>query len=195
MRSARKCYDLPCAPVTWVSLFASDATTQGSFNVQPYTYEWLCQQIVANTQDAIIAADRDGIICLWNAAAETMFGYQANEVLGQTLDLIIPESLRERHWTGYRRTMATGTSRYGRELLAVPAIRKDGTRISLEFSIVMLRDSSGETLGSAAIIRDVTARWQRDKAMRERLTALEARLQHASNRGQPYNEDELLKAD
>jgi PAS domain S-box-containing protein len=151
--------------------------------VRPYTYELLCQQIVENSQDAIIVADRDGIIRLWNAGAAIVFGFQAEEALGQTLDLIIPESLRERHWTGYRRTVATGTSRYGREVLAVPALRKDGTRISLEFTIVMLRDTAGEVLGTAAIIRDVTARWQRDKAMRERLTALEAQLQNTLNQG------------
>jgi PAS domain S-box-containing protein len=151
--------------------------------VQPYTYEWLCQQIVDHTTDAIIVADRDGIIRLWNTAAETMFGYQADEALGQSLDLIMPESLRERHWAGYRRAIATGSSRYSRALLAVPALRKDGTRISLEFTIAILRDATGEILGPAAIIRDVTAHWQRDKDMRERLTALEARLQNASNQG------------
>lgn len=183
------------AGMIWISCLAADVTMEGSCNVRLYTYESLCQQIVENTRDAVIVADRDGIIRLWNAGAATMFGFQADEALGQTLDLIIPESLRERHWAGYRRTMAAGTSRYGRELLAVPAIRKDGTRISLEFSIVMLHDTAGEILGSAAIIRDVTARWQRDKAMRDRLTALEARLQNASNQGQPYNGDELLKAD
>lgn len=151
--------------------------------MQPYTYEWLCQQIVDHTTDAIIVADRDGIIRLWNTAAETMFGYQADEALGQSLDLIMPESLRERHWAGYRRAIATGTSRYSRALLTVPALRKDGTRISLEFTIAILRDATGEILGPAAIIRDVTARWQRDKDIRERLTALEARLQNASNQG------------
>ena len=151
--------------------------------MRPYTDESLCQQIVENSQDAIIVADREGIIRLWNAGAAAVFGFQAEEALGQSLDLIIPESLRERHWAGYRRTMGTGTSRYGREVLAVPALRKDGTRISLEFTIVMLRDTAGDVLGAAAIIRDVTARWQRDRAMRERLTALEARLQNALNQG------------
>jgi PAS domain S-box-containing protein len=153
--------------------------------VRPYTYESLCQQIVDNTQEAIIVADRDGIIRLWNTGAASMFGYQADEALGHTLDLIIPESLRARHWAGYGRVMATGASRYGREVLAVPAIRKDGTRISLEFTLVMLRHASGEVLGAAAIIRDVTARWQRDKAMHERLTALEARLRNPSHHGPP----------
>jgi PAS domain S-box-containing protein len=145
-----------------------------------YTHEWLCQQIVDNAPDAIILADRDGIIRLWNAGAEATFGYQAEEALGQTLDLIIPEHLRERHWAGYHQAMATETTRYGRELLAVPARRKDGTRLSLEFTIVILRQASGELLGPAAIIRDVTARRQRDQALKERLAALEAHMQHAS---------------
>ncbi len=140
------------------------------------TAGWLYRQIVEHTQEAIIFADRDGIIRLWNSGAEAMFGYRAEEVLGQTLDLIIPEGLRGRHWEGYRTVMASGVTRYGRELLAVPAIRKDGARISLEFSIVLLRNETGELLGPAAIIRDVTARWQQEKALKERLRAVEAQL-------------------
>lgn len=146
--------------------------------------ERLVQQIVEKTYDAIIFADRDGIIRLWNSGAEAMFGYQAQEALGQTLDLIIPERLRERHWEGYRKVMATGVTKYGRELLAVPGIRKDGTRISLEFTIVLLRDLTGELVGAAAIIRDVTARWQREKALKERLAALEAQVGEL-NQGPP----------
>lgn len=132
-------------------------------NRQNYKYEWICQQIVEKSQDAIIFADRDGIIRLWNPGAEAMFGYQAEEALGQTLDLIIPERLREKHWKGYHNVMKTGITRYARELLAVPAIRKDGTRISLEFTIALLHDISGELLGAAAVIRDVTARFQKEK--------------------------------
>jgi PAS domain S-box-containing protein len=139
------------------------------------THEWLCQQIVENSPDAIISADRDGTIRLWNTAAEAMFGYRAEEAIGKSLDLIIPERLRGRHWEGYHKVMATGVTRYGKELLAVPAVRKDGTRISLEFSIVLLRDEGGAPAGTAAIIRDVTARWQQEKALKERLAALEAR--------------------
>lgn len=139
-------------------------------------HEWLCWQIVENAQDAIIYADRDGIIRLWNSGAEAMFGYRAEEALGQTLDIIIPESLRARHWEGYRKVMATGVTRYGREVLAVPGVRKDGTRVSLEFTIVLLRDETGTLLGPAAILRDVTARWQREKALKERLVALEAKV-------------------
>ncbi|TMA58538.1 MAG: PAS domain S-box protein [Deltaproteobacteria bacterium] len=140
-----------------------------------YTHEWLCQQIVEGTQEAIIFADRDGKIRLWNAGAEALFGYQAEEAMGHGLDLIIPERLRGRHWEGYHKVIGTGVTRYGKELLAVPAVRKDGTRISLEFTVVLLRDEAGEPLGIAALIRDVTARWQQEKALKERLAALEAK--------------------
>lgn len=141
-----------------------------------YSQDWLYRRIVEDAQDAIIFADKDGVVRLWNAGAEALFGYRAQEALGQTLDLIIPENLRARHWEGYRRAMATGVTRYSRELLAVPAIRKDGSRLSLEFSIALLRDAQGQPLGAAAILRDVTARWQREKALKERLAELEAKV-------------------
>lgn len=121
------------------------------------THDELCRHIVEGTQDAIIFADREGVVQLWNSGAETIFGYRAEEVVGQTLDLIIPERLRGRHWEGYRKVMATGVTQHGRELLAVPALRKDGTRISIEFTIVMLRDGTEGVVGTAALIRDVTA--------------------------------------
>ncbi len=135
----------------------------------------LCQRIVEDNPDAIIYADREGTIRLWNAGAEAIFGYWADEAVGQSLDLIIPEKQRGRHWEGYRTVMATGVTRYGRELLKVPAMRKDGSRISLEFSIVLLRDAAGQPMGAAAILRDVTERWQQERAVRERLAALEAK--------------------
>jgi PAS domain S-box-containing protein len=147
--------------------------------MQSYPHEWLCQQIVDGTQEAIIFADQDGVIRLWNIGAEAMFGYSAAEAIGQSLDLIIPERQRGRHWEGYHKVMATGVTRYGKELLAVPAMRKDGTRISLEFTIVLVRDGAGQLIGTAALIRDVTARWQQERAFKERLAALEqASAQH-----------------
>jgi PAS domain S-box-containing protein len=138
------------------------------------THEELCQMIIEATQEAIIFADREGLIRLWNAGAEAMFGYRAGDALGQSLDLIIPERLRARHWEGYRQVMETGVTRYGREVLAVPAIRKDGSRISLEFTIVLVRNKTGKLVGSAALIRDVTARWQQEKALKERAATLQA---------------------
>ncbi len=145
--------------------------------------EELCRRIVEESHDAIIFADREGVIRLWNSGAAAMFGYEAKEATGQSLDVIIPERLRQRHWDGWRKVMATGVTRYGREVLAVPAMRKDGTRISIEFTIVVLRDGSGKLLGAAATIRDVTARWQQEKAQKQRLADLEARLKQLGQAG------------
>jgi PAS domain S-box-containing protein len=131
------------------------------------TEDALCRAIVEGTQEAIIYADREGRVRLWNGGAEATFGHSAGEIVGQTLDPIIPERLRARHWEGYRQVMKTGVTRYGRELLAVPALRKDGTRISIEFSVVLIRTEAGEIAGIAALVRDVSARWQREKAARE----------------------------
>ena len=139
-----------------------------------YPHEWLARQIVDQAPDAIVFADRDGVIRLWNAGAEAMFGYGVDEAVGQTLDLIIPERLRARHWTGFNNTMATGVTRYARQVLAVPAIRKDGTSMSVEFTVALLHES-GALVGITAIIRDVTARWEEERALKKRLAALEAR--------------------
>ena len=127
----------------------------------------LFQQIIEGMAEAVIVSDRNGVIVLWNHAAEAIFGYATAEAMGRSLDLIIPERFRARHWAGYRAVMSSGVTRYGRELLAVPAMRKDNRRISLEFSIVLIRDDGGEVAGAAAIIRDVTERWERER-QRER---------------------------
>ena len=139
----------------------------------------LCREIVDGIPDAVVFADREGIIRLWNAGAERLFGYSAGEVVGKSLDIIIPEPIRKRHWDGYFRVIETGVTRYGTELLAVPGIRKDGTRVSLEFSVALLRDGAA-VAGVAAVLRDVTARWLKDKEARERLQALEARVKGAA---------------
>jgi PAS domain S-box-containing protein len=128
---------------------------------------WLFQRLVQEIPEAVIFADPTGVIRLWNSGAETMFGHSAGEAVGQTLDLIIPDRLRPRHWDGYHKVIATGVTRFGRELLATPAIRKDGRRISIEFSIALLKDDAGKVLGAAAVVRDVTARWEKEKAQRE----------------------------
>jgi len=141
--------------------------------------DWLYRKIVEESPVAILFADREGRIRLWNAGAEAQFGFPAKEALGQSLDLIIPERQRARHWEGWEKVMATGVTRYGREVLAVPAMRKDGSRISIEFNIVLLRAPTGEILGAAALIQDVTARWQREKEMKARLVALEARAKES----------------
>ncbi|MFC5356557.1 PAS domain-containing protein [Azospirillum himalayense] len=117
--------------------------------------------------EAIAYADSKGIIRFWNAGAERVFGFTADEALGQSLDIIIPDRQRQRHWDGYDQVMKTGESRYGSgDLLSVPATRKDGTRISVEFTIVPLKDADGTMLGMAAVMRDVTARFDELKALR-----------------------------
>ncbi len=136
----------------------------------------LFRLIVEGTPDGVLYADREGLIRLWNGGAERIFGFAAAEVLGKSLDVIVPERLRARHWGGWDKTMASGATRYGAgELLAVPALHKDGRTLSIEFSIQLLRAPDGSVAGSAAVIRDVTARFERDKALRLKLKELEGK--------------------
>jgi PAS domain S-box-containing protein len=137
---------------------------------------WLCQQIVTEAHDAIIMADREGVIRLWNKGAEAMFGFRSAEALGQSLHIIIPENLREHHDQSYTQVMTSGRSKYATELLAVPALKKDGGRISVEFTMTLIRDQQGCISGAAAIIRDVSARWEKERALKRRLAELEAQV-------------------
>ena len=137
------------------------------------SFPWLAEQIVQENSDAIMFADHEGAIRLWNKGAEAMFGFSVAEAEGQSLDLIIPENLRGRHWDGYHKVMASGVTRYGTELLSAPGIRKDGSRLSLEFSMVIVRGEDGTVLGTGAIIRDITGRFQKEKTLKERLKVLE----------------------
>jgi PAS domain S-box-containing protein len=131
---------------------------------------WFCRTLAEEASDAIIYADREGLICFWNRGAQRIFGFTADEAVGRSLDLIIPDQLRERHWQGYRQVIATGTSRYGEgDLLSVPGLRKDGTRVSLEFTILPFRGADGRLQGIAAILRDVTARFEEMQKLRKQL--------------------------
>src|SRR5690242_14863964 len=123
--------------------------------------------LISAMADAVIYADAEGIVRFWNPGAERIFGFSGTEAVGQSLDMIIPESLRQRHWAGFNETMRTGSSRYqAGEVLAVPAIRKDGSRISVEFTIVPFRDAD-RLVGIAAVMRDVTQRFEEMKALRK----------------------------
>lgn len=136
----------------------------------------LAARLVEGSPDAVLYADSGGAIRYWNPGCERVFGWSEAEAVGKSMDLIIPERLRGRHWEGWDKTMASGTTRYGAgDLLAVPALHKDGRTLSIEFSIQLLRGPDGRIEGSAAVIRDVTQRFQRDKELRARLRELEAR--------------------
>lgn len=134
------------------------------------------KRIVADCDDAVICADRGGIIRLWNTGAERMLGHAASEAVGQSLDLIIPKKHRARHWEGYDRVMETGETAYAGSLLAVPALRSDGSRISVEFTVTLVWDESGSVEGIAAIMRDVTERRASQKALQRELVELRERV-------------------
>ena len=120
--------------------------------------------LVEYAGDAVIATGLTGRAILWDDAAEAMFGRSHQEAVGASLDFMIPEKLRARHWEGFRQVVASGETQYGGWTLAVPALRADGTRISIEFTMALLKDEAGGLRGIGAIIRDVTARWEKQRA-------------------------------
>lgn len=138
------------------------------------------EALLDSPADAVIVSDAEGDIVLWNPGAERIFGFSEDEALGRSLDIIIPEPFRDRHWEGYRETVATGESRYGAgDLLAVPGLHRDGRRLSIEFTIVLIKDAAGKVTAMAASVRDVTARFEETKALKKRLAALEAQAGEA----------------
>ncbi|WP_407530947.1 PAS domain-containing protein [Methylobacterium oryzisoli] len=141
-------------------------------------FAWNFEQLVDATGDAVIVSDPEGAIVVWNPAAERIFGYSRDEALGRSLDLITPERQRQRHWDGYANTMRTGVTKYGSALLRVPALHKDGHTLSIAFSVGLLRGPGDEVTGIVAVIRDETSRWAEEKALRKRLSELEAGQTH-----------------
>lgn len=132
-------------------------------------------RLVIDCPDAIVYADANGHIRFWNAAATRLFGFAESEALGQRLDLIIPERLRGRHWEGYGKVMGGAESRYADgALLAVPAQHKEGRQISIEFTILPIRDAGGKLLGIAAYLRDATARFEELRTLRRELAGLKS---------------------
>jgi PAS domain S-box-containing protein len=130
----------------------------------------VAKAVLSTNSDAIIAADKEGNIRFWNPGAERIFGHASGAAIGQSLDIIIPERLRKRHWDGYHRVIAGGESRYGQgDILAVPGIKKDGSPVSLEFTIVPLQNGAGELTGLVAIMRDVTRRFEEVRALKQKL--------------------------
>ena len=129
--------------------------------------------LVGAIGDAVVVSDPDGKVIVWNPAAERLFGFSETEALGQSMDMIIPERLRKRHWEGFDKSMATGTTRYGHDVLRVPAVDKAGRALSIAFTVALLTAADGRVEGVAAVVRDDTARFNDDKALRRRLAELE----------------------
>ena len=139
------------------------------------------EKLIEAAGDAIIAADAEGQIILWNAAAERIFGFKASEALGHTLDLIIPERYRDRHWSGFRTVMASGQTRYGSELLRVPALHRNGAPLSIAFTVALVKSQDSRVEAIAAIVRDETARWAEERDLRRRIKQLEEQTKKSDN--------------
>lgn len=139
------------------------------------------QQLVTAIGDAIVISDASGKIILWNPAAQRIFGYSESEALGQPLDIITPQRLQQRHWDGYHKTMATGITRYGNDVLRVPAVHKDGHALSIAFTVAMLYTPDHKVSSIVAVIRDETNRFEEDRKLKKRLVELEAELATKAN--------------
>jgi len=134
------------------------------------------KQLVEGAGDAIMVCDAKGAIALWNRAAERIFGFTEAEALGQSLDMIIPQRQRQRHWDGYHKTMETGITKYGADLLRVPALHKDGHTLSIAFTVSMLFSENREVTGIVAFVRDETARFAEERKLRARLQEAETTI-------------------
>jgi PAS domain S-box-containing protein len=139
------------------------------------------KQLVEALGDAIVIADASGAITLWNPAAERIFGFTESEALGQSLDIITPQRLQHRHWEGYHKTMATGVTKYGNDVLRVPAVHKDGHNLSIAFTVALLHAADKKVSSIVAVIRDETSRFEEERKLRKRLTELESQLAKPSD--------------
>jgi len=126
--------------------------------------------------DAVIVSDVKGDVIVWNPAAERLFGWTAAEAMGQSMEMIVPERLRKRHWEGYDKSMQTGQTRYAHDVLRVPAVDKAGRAMSIAFTVFMLFGPDGKPNACGSVIRDETERFTQDRELRKRVADLEARL-------------------
>lgn len=134
------------------------------------------KQLLMAIGDGVVVADENGAIVFWNPGAERIFGFSEREAIGKTLDLIVPERQRQRHWQGFEKTMHTGQTRYGNDLLRVPALHKEGHPLSIAFTVAMLHSADGKVSAIVAIVRDETARWNEERELRSQLKELEAKV-------------------
>ena len=149
--------DAPC----WAHLFEdSEAPTDETLAA-----------LVRMLADAVIIADPAGTIVFWKTSAERLFGWPSAEAVGSQLDLIVPERLRDRHNAGFRHAMAAGETKYGEQLLEVPALHREGRPLSIAFTVTLLQCETG-VAGVAAVVRDETAHWQERRQLRSELDEL-----------------------
>ncbi len=137
--------------------------------------------VVAAVGDGVMAADAKGAIILWNAACERMFGHTEAEAMGKSLDIIIPQRQQQRHWDGYEKTMSTGITKYGNDVLRVPAVHKDGHTLSIAFTVALLHSADGKVSAIIAVIRDESARFAQERELKKRLTELEMQVAPKAN--------------
>lgn len=147
-----------------------------AITTSPELATWLIEQ----APDAMIYSDTEGVIRLWNAAAETMFGFSAAQVLGQNLDIIIPESLRKAHWRGFDAAIAAGVTKHSGKPMATKALRADGSEFYTEMGFALVFNDQGEVVGTMAQARDMTERFEKGRADRQRLRELEKQLAEKS---------------
>jgi PAS domain S-box-containing protein len=133
-----------------------------------------CRYIVEGMSEAMIFSDPAGVIRLWNPGAQALFGYTPDEAFGQSLDLIIPERLREAHWKGFHRAMQQGVTAHGRVSIITRSLHKEGGQLYVDMSFAVVRNQAGETIGSVAIARNATERHLQEKSLRQQLAALQA---------------------
>lgn len=124
----------------------------------------LAESIIEQTAEAIIYADKGGIIRRWNRAAANMFGYPAADAIGKSLDLIIPAHLRAAHWRGFDAAVANGVTRLHGQPTLTRAEHKSGKKLYVEMSFAVVTDATGSVQGSVAVARDATERVEREQA-------------------------------
>ena len=119
-------------------------------------HQALALAILDQAADAVIFADVEGVIRVWNEAAAQMFGFAADEAIGRSLDLIIPEHLRQAHWSGFHRAMQSGTTRLAGRPTVTRGLDRSGRRLYVEMSFAVVRAASGAVAGSVAIATTVS---------------------------------------
>ena len=150
------------------------------------------KQLVEAVGDALVVSDAQGVIALWNPAAERMFGHTESEALGQSLDIIIPQRQQQRHWDGYHKTMATGITRYGSDVLRVPAVHKDGHTLSIAFTVALLKGPDGQVSAIVAAVRDESTRFAQERELKKRLAELETQLASGNQTNQNSDKKDTI---